>query len=75
MPESVQDVVKLGDFDVGKHEFVYEPKYVPDSMRSRGHFKMHVSFFDGNGRHLWQHKRKFNILKKPKVGTRLLCAP
>eukprot|EP01084_Bolivina_argentea_P262883 444752_1 len=62
--ESLQDVVKLGDFDVGKHEFVYEPKHVPSNMKSRGYFKMHVSFADGAGRQLWEHKRRFRILKK-----------
>eukprot|EP01084_Bolivina_argentea_P262882 444751_1 len=59
-----KDVVKLGDFDVGKHEFVYEPKHVPSNMKSRGYFKMHVSFADGAGRQLWEHKRRFRILKK-----------
>ncbi len=67
--------MKLGDFDVGKHEFVYEPKHVPDSMKTRGHFKMHVSFIDGAGRRLWEHKRKFKILKKSEVGTCMLCVP
>ncbi len=71
--ESVQDVVKLGDFDIGKHEFVYEAKQVPDSMKARGHFKMHVRFVDGAGKLLWQHKRRFKIWNKSEVHTHVMC--
>ncbi len=69
VPEPVQDVVKLGNFNVGKHEFVYEPKQVPNSLKTLGHSKMHVVFHDETGRQLWKNKRRFRILKKSEVGT------
>jgi hypothetical protein len=60
---SWEQVVVMGDFSTGEHEFSFAESRVPVGPLSLGQYRMKTVFMDMHGKYLWAGVHNFQVIK------------
>lgn len=60
---SWEQVVLMGDYDAGEHEYAFVESKVPFGMLNLGQYRMKTVFMDAHGQYLWAGVHNFQVTK------------
>jgi hypothetical protein len=61
---SWEQIVLMGDFAKGTHEYTFEASQVPKGTLTLGKYRMKTVFMDVHGQYLWAGLNEFRVVRE-----------